>query len=219
MDKKIAVLTANMGEFDKKMIYTEQDLDHDFFNFNDETFIPRNNAMTPRLQARIPKIFSWQLIPGYDYYVWIDSSCVLARSDSLRWLVDKCENVDMVLFKHPHRSTIKEEANYLQKRLDKKCPYITPRYENEHLHEEMSEILEDENFVDDNLFATTVYVYKDSEKMRKLQKEWWYYTSRYHTNEQLSLPYVLSKSDCKTEIIQDNYLITPYLEYVRNKQS
>lgn len=214
---KIALLTANTGSFDKKMIYTEQDLDHSFFSFNDETFIPRNNAMTPRLQARIPKLFSWQLIPGFDYYVWIDSSCVLARSDSLRWLVNKCENVDMVLFKHPHRNNIREEANYLQERLDKKCPYITPRYENEHLHEEMSEILEDRKFIDDNLFATTVYVYKDSEKMRNLQKEWWYFTSRYHTNEQLSLPYVLSKSDCEAEIIQDNYLKTPYLEYIRNK--
>lgn len=214
---KIALLTANTGNFDKEMVNVEQDLDHDFFSFNDETFIPRTNAMTPRLQARIPKLFSWQLIPGYDYYVWIDSSCVLAKPDSLRWLVDKCENADMVLFKHPHRSSVKEEADYLQMRLDKKCPYITPRYGNEHLKEEMKEILGDENFVDDKFFATTVYVYKDSEKMRAMQKEWFYYTARYHTNEQLPLPYVLSKSECKVEIIQDNYLKTPYLEYVRNK--
>ena len=65
------------------------------------------------------------------------------------------------------------------------------------------------------LFASTAFVYKDSPAVRAALKEWWYHTSRYHSIDQLSLPWAIR--DLKVRVIPDDYLKTPYLEYVRNK--
>ena len=75
---KIAVITANLGNFDPNVDYAEQSLAYDFYKFTDENFPPRFNSMTPRLQARIVKMFGWQMVPPHDLYIWVDSSCILS---------------------------------------------------------------------------------------------------------------------------------------------
>lgn len=209
------VLTANLGGFDKQIKNVKQTMDHDFFRFTDENFPPRHGSMTPRLQARIPKTSGWQMKPGYEYYVWVDASCILAREDSLEWLINKCEDSDFVVFKHPNRNSIKEEADYLKERLAKNCPYITPRYENELIDEQVDIIAKDTRYVDDHLFASTVMVYRNTEKAHTALFDWFYHIARYHVIDQLSLPYVLWRSDCNVNVIQESYLKTPYLKYVR----
>lgn len=212
---KIAFLTANLGNFDKFIDNVDQSIDYDFYRFTDKNFPPRFCSMTPRLQARIPKLFGYEMAPGYDYYIWLDSSCILSHRDSIKWLIEKCENKDMVVFKHPNRKSIREEACYLVKRLDNNCPYITPRYKNELLKEQLEVIEKDVNYVDDHLFASTCIVYKNKEKVINMMKEWWQHVSRYHSIDQLSFPYVIWKNNCKVRVIKDSYLKTPYLKYIR----
>lgn len=89
--------------------------------------------------------------------------------------------------------------------------YITSRYENELLDAMMSEINEPSL----PLYATTAYIYRDSYDMKKMLKEWWYGTSRYHTIDQIWLPYALSQSPCKVSVIPDNFLKCKYLKPVR----
>jgi sarcosine oxidase delta subunit len=215
---KVAVITANVGNFEKPAEQPKQTVACDFFHFNDQNFSLRTKALTPRLQARIAKMFGWQLAPGYDYYIWVDSSCTLTGPDSLKLFLKKAEDVDVVVFKHPNRNTIQEEADYLKYRLSINCPYITPRYKNELIDEQLAEIQADKDFVDQNLFASTGLVYKNNEKVRDMMKEWWYHTSRYHSIDQLSLPYVLAKSGLKVNVLPDKYSDSPYITYVRNKK-
>ena len=44
-------------------------------------------------------------------------------------------------------------------------------------------------------------------------KEWFYHTSRFHSIDQLSLPYVIK--DLKVNVIPDNYMKCKYLEFTR----
>jgi len=215
---KIAIITANFGNFDKIIDPVEQSMTNDFYRFTDENFPRRHCSMSSRLQARIPKTFGWQMIPGYDYYIWVDSSCTLSHVDSVKWFIERCGDADLASFKHPNRNTIQEEADYMKKRLAMKCPYITPRYENELIDEQLAEIFADKEFVDNRLFATTALIYKNNDKVREMLKQLWYHTSRYHTNEQLSFPYVLYKTKCMVNTIPENYMKIPYLTYVRNKK-
>jgi len=209
------IITANLGHFDKMIDPVQQSIPIDFTRFTDRNFPPRFNSMTPRLQARIPKMFGWQMVPEYDYYIWVDSSCALLHPDSAKWLLEQCKNVDMAVLKHPDRNSIQEEADYLKKRLSIDCSYITPRYKNELIDEQLEVIKRDKDFVDDKLFASTVIVYKNNSKVRYLMKEWWYHTSRFHSIDQLSFPYVIFKSGCKLNVIQDSYFKTPYISYIR----
>ena len=162
-------------------------------------------------------MFSWQLVPNYDFYIWIDSSCRLSNPNSVKWFLDQCKEVHMAVFKHPHRNTIQEEADYLKERLAMGCPYITPRYENEDIDGQLAEIKSNKAFADQHLFASTAFIYRNGARTQKVLKEWWYHTSRYHSIDQLSLPYVLFTQSGLTRIIPDNYLKSEYLEYVRNK--
>jgi hypothetical protein len=208
----ILVVSASLGDFDKQQNHEKQSVACDFYQATDENFPPRFNSMTPRLQARIPKMTSWQMRPGYDYYLWIDSSCRLASTNSVQWFLDQLGEADIAVFKHPHRKTVQEEADYLKHRLAIKCPYITPRYENERIDDQLT-------VVDPSaeLYASTAFIYRDDTPARDLLTLWWLHTSLYHSIDQLSLPKAIADSGATVKVIPDNYLKCEALEYVRNR--
>ena len=212
---KVAVITANLGSFEPDVKYEAQSHPYNFYKFTDKNFPPRHKSMTPRLQARIVKMFGWQMVPQHDYYIWVDSSCILSDIESIRWFLHQCRDVDMAVFKHPERNTIQEEADFLKEKLKKGDQYIVSRYENELIDEQLAEIKKNKSFSDQNLFASTAFVYKNNSKVRSAMFHWWYHTSRYHSIDQLSLPYVLFTQRCSVRIIPENYLKIPYLKHIR----
>src|SRR3990167_3032462 len=109
---KIAILSCNLGNFDKVIKPVDQELPDgieqiDYHCFTDSDF-PPITGLTPRLQYRIPKLFGWQMFPDYDYYIWLDGSMSFTREDSAKWYMGKLGNADMAVFKHPWRKTIQE---------------------------------------------------------------------------------------------------------------
>ncbi len=207
---KVCVISANLGNFDKPVKYVDQTAEHTFCLFTDKNLPSRFNAMTPRLQARIPKMFGWQLVPGFDFYVWLDASCRFSHENSIKWLLDKVKQYDIAVFKHPDRDTVQEEADYLKYRLKIKCPYITPRYENEWIDEHLGEVDPSRQ-----LYASTCFIYRNFPRVQKALKQWWYYTSRYHCIDQLGFPEAIK--DLNINVIPDDYTKCKYLEYMRNK--
>jgi len=207
----VAVISANLGGFDKQIDPVEQSVPFDFYRFTDENFKWRNRAMTSRLQARIVKCFGWQMVPEHRVYLWVDSSCQLSHKDSVKWFLEQLGENDVAVFKHPNRNTIQEEADYLKKRLRNHCPYITPRYENEFIDEQMAEI----NKPNLPLYASTAFIYRNTHDVKKMLKEWWYHISRYHTIDQLSFSHCLQQAPLKVKEIPESYLKIPYLKYVR----
>ena len=204
---KIAIVTANLGNFDLRIDPVEQSMPADFFRFTDENFPPRYTSMTSRLQARICKTHGWQMAPGYDVYIWIDGSLSLRHPDSVKTLVEKLTG-DIVVFKHPNRNTVKEEAEYLKLRLKNGCDYITPKYDHELIDEQMEAI---KDIPDKHLFASGILVYKNNEKIQNMMKEWWYHISRFHSIDQLALPYCLQKYNCDFTVVPDHYGKVEYL--------
>lgn len=219
MGERIAVVSANIGGFEKPVVHTPQSIPCDFYSISDGDAFPlRIRSMTPRLQARIVKTHMWQFVPGYDYYLWIDSSCRLSHKDSVKWFMEQLGDADIAVFKHPHRNTVQEEADYLKERLaleksGRKQEYIVPRYEGEDIDGQLEAV-----DPSDTLLATTAFIYKyDLRTTHQMMKQWWYYISRYHSIDQLSLPYLLFESSLNVKIIEENYLKIPWIEHVRNK--
>jgi hypothetical protein len=125
----------------------------------------------------------------------------------VKWLTEKCTG-DIAVFKHPNRKTVRDEARYLKDRLAMGCDYITPRYNNELIDEELDAI---KDLPDEHLFASGILVYKNNEKIHAMMKEWWYHISRFHSIDQLGLPYSILKTGCDFTVIPDHYGRTPYL--------
>lgn len=207
---KIAILSANLGNFDKPVndVFQEIDADVTHWRFTDDDF-PPIIGLTPRLQYRIPKMFGWQFLNKenfgwHDYILWLDSSMSLQRPDSLMWFLEKCKNYDMALFKHPWRSTITEETNHIEEKLKEGNKYITSRYKNGLHKEQLAECLADSHFEDNALYASTAFIYKNNQKVHDMMWEWWKQQSRYFTVDQISLPYAIFKSGLNVNVIEEN---------------
>lgn len=211
---KLLIYTANLGNFDKPQENVEQELPEgidqiEYWRCTDDDFPPRFNAMTPRLQARIVKMFGWEMKPGYRRYLWVDSSTRLSKPDSAKWFLEQLGNKQMALFRHNRRKTVQEEADYLKHRLSINCPYVTPRYEGEDIDGALSEVNPEAQ-----LFATTAFIYRNTPGVREAMKEWWYQTSRYHSIDQLSLKHSI-RNRASFNVIDMDYLKCPYLEHTR----
>lgn len=200
---KILILTANLGKFDKNIDLVKQNVEVDFFRYTDDNF-PPITGLTPRLQYRIPKMFGWEMKPGYDVYIWLDGSMSFTNPSSVEWFLKILGNYDMMFFEHPWRKSIAEEVEHIEQKLKEGNRYITPRYKNG-LHKEQYKLIkEDDNFVDDILLASTVFIYKNTPKVREMFKMWWYFQSRYFTCDQVVLPYVIKKSGVNPIVVEDN---------------
>ncbi len=218
METHTAVISASLGGFDSDTDHEEQSIDHDYFHFNDENFPPRT-SMTPRLQAKIPKMFGWQLKPNYKYYMWIDGNLRLARTLSLQYFQENLKDADVVVLQHPQRDTIYWEYRYNWRGLHNNAPsnYLTERYTGEQLKEQMQVIIDDEDYVDDMLVNGGIFMYRNTPAVQNMLKEWWFHVSRYLIMDQLSWAYVLKKSGLRIAVLPDNYDDCPWLEVRRHK--
>jgi len=203
---KTLIHTANFGRFDKPQNHANQSAD--YWCATEKELPARMKAMTPRLQARIVKTHAWQLKPGYDFYLWVDSSTNLVRTDSLRWFIEQLGDKDMAVFRHNRRKTIQEEADYLKHRLKINCPYITPRYEGEDIDGQMAEV-----DPSGQLFASTVFIYRPTTEVKEALKAWWVAIARFHSIDQLSLTEAIK--GVSQNVIDEDYLKCKYLEHNR----
>lgn len=216
---KVAILTANLNNFDKlqspiEQVYPSDVSDIVFHCFDDYNF-PPITGLTPRLQYRIPKLFGYEMFPGYNIYIWLDASVTLIDGFGVQWLLEKLGDNDMALFQHPWRKTIREEVNHIEEYLQKGNEYITSRYKNG-LHKQASKLfLEDEGFVDNSLFASTAFVYRANDCATDVLSRWWYYQSRYYTCDQIALPYAIYETpEAKITVITENVFKNKYISLV-----
>lgn len=213
---KIAILTAILGDIEDKPIDpAPQDIEHDvtFHRFTDKDF-PPIAGLTPRLQYRIPKTHGWQMFPGQDLYIWLDGVVTLKRKDSVQWYVDQLGDNDVALFHHPGRRTMKQETDHIEDHLKRLKPYITPRYKNGLHKEQYAACMADEGFVDDKLWASTTFIYRNTPKVQAMLRDWWYEGSRYFTVDQIVLPYLLWKHGLKVKDFDEPIYKTGYMSLV-----
>lgn len=208
---KIAVLTANLNSFDSIVKPVEQTVDHKYHCYTDEDF-PPITGLTPRFQYRIPKYFGWQMYRDSDIYIWLDGSMSFDREDSVRWFLDQLGAADFAVFKHPWRNSIQEESDHIEDHLKKKKPYITSRYKNGLHKEQLADIKLDESYTDDHLYASTAFIYRDSEEARDALRLIWLHQSRYYTCDQLAFTYGLR--NLEVNVIEENPFKCKYLAHV-----
>jgi len=212
---RTVILQASLGGFDKPIKHEPQSMEHDYFMFTDENFPPR---MHPRMQAKIPKMFGWQLKPDYDFYMWLDGNLRFKHKDSLKYFYDSCQGYDVVVLQHPQRNTIYWEYRYNWRGLHNNKPssYLQRRYIGEQLDEQYEVIKSDNDYVDNLLVNGGVFMYRNTEKVHLTLKEWWYHVSRYLIMDQLSWAYVLKKSGLRVNVLNDIFNDCPWIEDSRH---
>ena len=215
---RIAILTAILGEFDKPIDPVVQKTKHEvvFHRFTDKDFPPITGLM-PRLQYRIPKLFGWQMFPEYNIYIWLDGSMSFTRPDCAEWFLSQLGNNDIAFFKHPQRKSIKEEVEHIELKLRENSKYIVPRYKNG-LHREFYDFITRKGYEDNSLYASTSFIYRNTDKVQMFMNMWWLWQSRYYTVDQLaqtySAIYCQKSIELKVKTIDENLFKLDYLSLV-----
>lgn len=195
---RIALISAELGGSRKNLSeqYLRQELPEGWalttFFYDDTNFPPRP-SLSPRLQAKIPKMLGYELAPGYDFYIWIDSSFVLSHPGAVAWFVRSLGEADLAAFRHPHRAGIAQEEGYIRRAMEQGNAYLAERYSGEPLKEQVELYLSDPAFTDDSLYAMGAFVYRKEMLSRpgaNILPLWYFHNARYSIQDQLSFPYL-----------------------------
>jgi hypothetical protein len=216
--KKVLVTTASLGDVPLTSYWTKQiskKYQIDYRRYTNLNFPDRRNSMSPRLNAKIARMLSHELCPGYDYYIWMDRTFCLFKPDAIEKVVDFCANTDLCLFKHPLNNTIQEELKEVHAYMDTGNQYLIRRYQGERMDEQVAYYLSDPDYKDDLLFATGAFIYK-KELVRNhcnVMKEWFFQNVFWSVEDQLSLPPIIKKLKPNYKLFHTDIYHNPWLEF------
>jgi hypothetical protein len=99
------------------------------------------------------------------------------------------------LFRHPERTSIQAEANFVLTEIGNGNPYVVSRYSGEPIMKQVNTYIQDHSFLDTSLFWMGFFAYHSSQKA--LMQEWFMQNILWSVQDQISFPYVLAKSSMR----------------------
>jgi len=179
-------------------------------SYNDDNYSSRHLAMHPRLKGKIPKMLEWKFVDA-DWYVWIDDSFTVITDTLAEDILKVAGKNKLCLFRHPDRNTIKEEFEFMQKKLSNKNLYLHSRYDGEPIKEQVLHYLGNRSFKDKNLFSMGFFAYHKS--LKPLMLDWFLENITWSIQDQISFPYVLQKYKVKYSLFEGTFLGNPYIQH------
>ena len=187
---KIAVVTAIFGGIDSPKPFCKQSVECDYFCFTEEhSPFPLPN-LPDRLKAKYFKLQSHYILPGYDYYVWIDGNVQVTSPHFIKKLIDASPD-GIAIQKHHERANIKEEIDFI---LDSENPYLTVRYANQPLFGEYMAYIEAGMPEDAPLYSCNIFGYSaqsfEVHSNVSLMNTWWNICLRWSWFDQSAFSYL-----------------------------
>jgi Methyltransferase domain len=194
---KICIASANLSGIDVSATLPPQVLpsgwEMDFKCFVDTDFPPRPLSISPRMQAKYPKMCAFEWFTDADLIAWIDSSFTVTTSGLAAWLIDKLGDGDICLMPHIVRKSVSEELAFMTQLMTAGDQYLSSRYAGEPMAEQVSSYLSGAQFEDNWLSANGCFVYRNVPAIQALMKDWLLECVKWSSQDQLSLPYVMQR--------------------------
>lgn len=201
---KIAVITASVGAnqiIQPPILFK----DVDFYAFVDEDKVKVEDAWKRikfldfssdpiygnRRNAKIYKILPHLFVPGYDYYIWIDSTHYVAI-DPHQIIDEFLSDCDIALFQHPERDCVYREAQLIK----------DVNFDHHELVDAQIKFYLSIGYPKNNgLYELPCRIQRNTLKIQESMLSWWEMICMYSSRDQLSLPYVLQKHKITPSII------------------
>ena len=213
---RVLVTTASFGSgLYSKWVDQKSDKYEIVFNrIDDQIESPRQKTMLPRLRGKIPKMIVWEDHPDYDYYIWMDAGFSISDESDIEKMVDQCLNdVDICLFRHSSRHSVKQELDFVVSLMHTGNQYLLDRYEGERMIEQVQSYSKDATWIDNVLFECGTFIYSKNivaNKEHNVMKEWFYHNCIWSVQDQLSLPYLLHKFNTRYKLLEGNVYSNNY---------
>ena len=130
-------------------------------------------------------------LPGYDYYIWLDSTHVL-ESDPDELIENYLKGSDIAVFKHPERDCVYEEGE-----LVKKIKFDYPN-----LIEDQLDFYREIEYPEHNgLYELPVRIQRNNGRTQQLGLMWWEQICMFSSRDQISFPFVCNQLNIKPNIM------------------
>lgn len=206
---KVAVYTCNVGNYDIILPPRVPANGVQYYCFTDR---PQRRIsgwkMLPLVQLpsvnrldlvnRYHKFFPHRVLPGFDCSIYIDAR-IQVVGDILPW-VEKWakKNVAMICMKHPFRSTIFEEAERCEER------GLFDSQEKRLLQQQLSTYYADGMPPNQELSQNSILLrFHDAPGLDESMELWWHHLLAYTRRDQISLPYILWKTELPAVLTDD----------------
>ncbi len=187
------------------------------FKYKQKTY-PTDEENYNRLIAKLPKMLFYKLVPNeYDYYIWCDSKFTLKEG----WLgyvlgiIKENNSCQMITSKHRENSSIKQEFDYMaHNMMTYNVANLVSKYNVAEMNRQVSFYLKDKEFEDSNLYELPLIIYSKDVLKEKMFLESWYAHNYYFTiQDQLSLPYLVSKFKINIGVVNQNAFQVPFVDH------
>jgi len=207
----VALLTAACGAYEALVPPVPQTVAEgvtvSWHAFTDETWPVRTRTLSPRMRAKLPKLFGWQLVPGADVYCWADGAFSYTHAADVAWWLEALGGAEWVGYRHNERGSVAEEAAFLRD-IVARSRGMARKYGGEDLDGQLQALAE-AGHVDDRLYCGGLFAYRATPRVRAMCHTWWHHVSRYHVNDQLSLPWALAAHEVRVAVIPGDIYACP----------
>ncbi len=156
------------------------------------------------LESRKFKILSHHYQKGKS--LWIDGR-VEVKSNVIEFL-EKNENHDFILFKHPHSDTIQAEAE--------RCLSLGI-LKDDYLVKTQLDKYEKLGFSDHKLMAGGIILRNNCQMVKSINELWWKELNEFPTRDEISLPYVLWKLGIEVNVLDLDIFNNPYFKFNKRR--
>jgi GT2 family glycosyltransferase len=209
----IALVTANFGGIDEvralpdhhgvdAFYYTDQPVSPEVARTWTRVITPEypRDDFSPRLRAKYFKLQIHRLdeVRNHRWLVWADATL---KFRDLSFLTEHAlalarlpVHKRALMIPHPDRATLIEEFEFCQKLVLDGLPYLTVRYANEKMREQVDYYRARGWNVQAKLWCGTFWMVENTELIRQAFNEWWDHNLRFGIQDQLSLAMVLQNN-------------------------
>ncbi len=214
---KICIASASLGGIDIGVDMPAQDMpagwEMEFRLFRDADIPARPLSLSPRMQAKLPRMCGFEWFEDANLIAWIDSAYTVTSSGLAAWLVDALADGDICLMPHDQRRSVSEELEFMTRLMAAGDPYLIGRYAQEPMAQQVSHYLSEDGFEDKWLAATGCFVYRNNRRMQAAMKDWLLECVKWSNQDQLSLPYVLYRHGISPKWMDCSVWNCPHLKY------
>lgn len=134
-----------------------------------------------RRNAKIFKIIPHLMVPGYDYYFWVDGTHEVVQHPKTI-IENYLGDAEIGLFTHKYRHCAYDEANEI----------IRLNYDHRDLVENQLKFYKTCGYPKQNgLYELPVSIRKNTNAIQTMNLRWWEMICRFSSRDQVSLPFVL----------------------------
>lgn len=209
---KVAVVSANFGNYDtfKEPINIKNKELFDWYYFTDNCEIKSNffkiihenyhlkelgHNKKAVLYAKFYKVqhHKIDILQEYNYVIWLDASFHIQNTNFVNDILELLKKEpNIILFKHPQRTTVAQEVNVLNK---------MRKFRDQNFNIQLLKYKND-GFIDNvGLYSMGFFIRKIEPNMNKLFDQWFNEILECTIRDQVSFPYVLWKNNVIPDMI------------------